>query len=228
MASFGYNGGKYVFREGVHFMDDMQKSCREFTEALASSAPTPGGGGAAALLGAVGAALGCMVASLTIGKPKYADVEEEVKALRDACDALRLRLLDGAQADAEGFLPLAAAYRIPKDDPTRAETLEKATLAACEAPMEILELCCRTAKLLARLGEIGSKLAISDVACGAAACRAAMQCAAMNLWINIGSLRDRTEAAALREKAEDLLDEAEPLAEKTLRNIVAELKGEEA
>lgn len=209
-------------------MDDMQRTCREFTEALASSAPTPGGGGAAALLGAVGASLGCMVAALTVGKPKYADVEEEVKALRDACDALRLRLLDGAQADAEGFLPLAAAYRIPKDDPTRAEVLEAATLGACEAPMELLTLCCRTAKLLARLREIGSKLALSDVACGAAACRAAMQCAAMNLWINIGSLRDRAAADALREKAEALLAEYEPIAEKTVQEIVAELKGEEA
>ena len=93
-------------------MDDMQRSCREFTEVLASSAPTPGGGGAAALLGAVGASLGCMVANLTVGKPKYAAVEEEVMLLRENCDALRLRLLDGAQADAEGFLPLAAAYGI--------------------------------------------------------------------------------------------------------------------
>lgn len=207
-------------------MDDLQRSCREFTEVLASSAPTPGGGGAAALLGAVGAALGCMVANLTAGKPKYAAVEEEIILLRENCDALRLRLLDGAQADAEGFLPLAAAYGIPKDDPKRAGILEAATLEACKAPMEILELCCGVAKLLARLGTIGSRLAISDVACGAAACRAAMQCAAMNLWINIGSLQNKREAAALREKAEALLGEYEPLAETTLQRIVAELKGE--
>ena len=112
-------------------MDMTTKSCREFVTVLASNEPAPGGGGASALVAALGTALGNMVGSLTVGKKKYADVEEEIKALMKECDDLQTQLLDQVPADAEGFVPLAKAYGIPKDDPTRAETLEKATIIAC-------------------------------------------------------------------------------------------------
>ena len=111
--------------------DSTRLSCREFVEALASSAPVPGGGGAAALVGAIGAALGNMVGSLTVGKKKYAGVEAEIVALKEKCDALQAALLDQVLADAEGFEPLAKAYGIPKDDPDRERILEEATVAAC-------------------------------------------------------------------------------------------------
>ena len=97
-------------------MDMTNESCRKFVEVLASNAPTPGGGGAAALVGAVGTALGNMVGSLTVGKKKYADVEEEILALKAKCDALQTELLDQVAADAVGFEPLAKAYGIPKAD----------------------------------------------------------------------------------------------------------------
>ena len=126
-------------------MDDATlKSCREFVSLLASDAPAPGGGGAAALVGAVGTALGHMVGSLTVGKKKYADVEEKIRSLMSQCDDLQGQLLDQVSADAEGFVPLAHAYGIPKDAPDRAQTLEKATIAACQAPMRIMELCCES------------------------------------------------------------------------------------
>ena len=98
-------------------MDMTNESCRKFVEVLASNAPTPGGGGAAALVGAVGTALGNMVGSLTVGKKKYADVEEEIFALKAKCDALQTELLNQVAADAVGFEPLAKAYGIPKDRP---------------------------------------------------------------------------------------------------------------
>ena len=101
---------------------------RAFTEALASNAPTPGGGGAAALVGAVGAALGHMVGALTVGKKKYAAVEAELTACMERIDALRLRLLELVQRDADCFAPLARAYGMAKDDPKRGETLERETL----------------------------------------------------------------------------------------------------
>ena len=112
-------------------MDMTTKSCREFVTVLASNEPAPGGGGASALVAALGTALGNMVGALTVGKKKYEDVEEEIKALMKECDDLQTQLLDQVPADAEGFVPLAKAYGIPKDDPTRAETLEKATIIAC-------------------------------------------------------------------------------------------------
>ena len=99
--------------------DFTQNTCRDFVEVLASSAPVPGGGGAAALVGAIGTALGNMVGSLTVGKKKYADVEDEIIALKHKCDGLQKALLDQVPADAEGFEPLAKAYGIPKDDPNR-------------------------------------------------------------------------------------------------------------
>ena len=125
-------------------MDMTTKSCREFVEVLASSEPAPGGGGASALVAALGTALGNMVGSLTVGKKKYADVEAEIVALKAKCDALQNELLDQVPADAEGFVPLAKAYGIPKDDPSRPEIMEKATITACQVPMHIMELCCES------------------------------------------------------------------------------------
>ena len=100
-------------------MDFANASCREFVTVLASNAPVPGGGGASALVAAIGTALGNMVGSLTVGKKKYADVEEEIIALKAKCDQLQQDLLDQIAADAKGFEPLAKAYGIPKDDPNR-------------------------------------------------------------------------------------------------------------
>ena len=94
-------------------MDYTTKSCREFVDALASDAPTPGGGGVAALIGALGTALGNMVGALTVGKKKYVDVEDDIRALMARCGALQGQLLDQVRADAEVFLPLARAYGIP-------------------------------------------------------------------------------------------------------------------
>ena len=102
------------------------KSIRQFSEELASSAPVPGGGGASAALGAIGIALGDMVGELTVGKKKYADVEEEIRGLMDRAQKLRVRFLELIDADAEAFAPLAAAYRIPKGTEGREEIMEQA------------------------------------------------------------------------------------------------------
>ncbi len=116
-------------------MDMTLESCRKFVEVLASDAPAPGGGGAAALVGAIGTALGNMVGSLTVGKKKYAEVEAEIIALKAKCDALQTELLNQVEADDIGFVPLAKAYGIPKDDPNRDAILEEATITACAVPM---------------------------------------------------------------------------------------------
>lgn len=187
-------------------MDDTLRTCREFTEVLSSAAPTPGGGGAAALMGAVGVSLAAMVANLTIGKKKYAEVEEEMKALEAACQNLRTALLDCTQKDAEGFKPLAAAYGIAKDDPTRAETLEQATLVALAAPMEIMELCCKAIDAAEVLAEKGSRLAVSDAGCAAACCRGALESASLNVFINTAGLKNREKAAELEKKANHMLE----------------------
>lgn len=180
-------------------MDFTQNSCREFVEVLASSAPVPGGGGASALVAAIGTALGNMVGSLTVGKKKYADVEAEIAALKARCDALQTELLDQVPADAEGFEPLAKAYSIPKDDPARADVLEKATVTACRVPMHIMELCCQSIDAIEVFAAKGSRLAVSDAGCGAAIVKSALQAASLNVFINTKTLRDRELAERMNE-----------------------------
>ena len=187
-------------------MDKTLESCRAFVEVLASSEPAPGGGGAAALVGAVGTALGNMVGSLTVGKKKYADVEEEIIALKAKCDALQTQLLDQVAADEAGFLPLAKAYGIPKDDPSRPGILEEATITACQVPMKIMELCCQAIDAICVFAAKGSRLAVSDAGCGAVCCKAALQAASLNVFINTKSLQDRQTAQQMNEKCLAMLD----------------------
>ena len=202
-------------------MDFTQNSCREFVTVLASSEPVPGGGGASALVAAIGTALGNMVGSLTVGKKKYADVEAEIVALRARCDALQTELLDQVPADAEGFAPLARAYAIPKDDPARAETLEQATVTACRVPMHIMELCCQSLDAIAVFAQKGSRLAVSDAGCGAAIVKSALQAASLNVFINTKSLQDRALAGELNAKCLAMLDKYGRLADEIFESVKA-------
>lgn len=187
--------------------DSTLKSCREFVSLLASSAPTPGGGGAAALAGALGMALGNMVGSLTVGKKKYAEVEGEIIRLNERASKLENELLDMVRRDAEGFEPLAKAYLLSKDEPNRDVILEEATMRACEAPMEIMEKCAKVIDLIERYSQIGSRLAISDAGCAAALALAALRAASMNVFINTSSLKDKDKASKIEARADELLDE---------------------
>lgn len=191
-------------------MDDTQRSCRAFTELLASPSPTPGGGGAAALTAAVGAALGGMVCALTVGKKQYAAAERELRAVMADCAALREELLAQVQADADGFLPLAAAYALPKDDPARREKQAQASAAACAAPLKIMALCCRGLDAMAVLAEKGSRLAVSDAGCGAAILGGALRAASLNVLVNTRAMGDA--GAALNERCLSLLDRGETAA----------------
>ena len=187
-------------------MDMTLASCREFVSVLASDAPAPGGGGAAALVGAIGTALGNMVGSLTVGKKKYAAVEAEIIALKAKCDELQKQLLDQVEADEVNFLPLAKAYGIPKDDPNRDKVMEEATIIACSTPMHIMELCCEASEAIAVFAEKGSRLAVSDAGCGAVCCKAALQAASLNVFINTKSLKNREVAEEMNAKANGMLD----------------------
>ena len=202
-------------------MDMTTKSCREFVTVLASNEPAPGGGGASALVAALGTALGNMVGSLTVGKKKYADVEEEIKALMKECDDLQTQLLDQVPADAEGFAPLAKAYGIPKDDPTRAETLEKATIIACQVPMHIMELCCKSLDAIKVFADKGSRLAVSDAGCGAVIVKSALQAASLNVFINTKTLANRAVAEEMNAKCLGMLDTYGKLADEIFETVKA-------
>ena len=202
-------------------MDMTLESCRKFVEVLASDAPAPGGGGAAALVGAIGTALGNMVGSLTVGKKKYAEVEAEIIELKGKCDALQKELLDQVEADEINFLPLAKAYGIPKDDPTRDAVMEEATIIACSTPMKIMELCCEAIGYIKVFADKGSRLAVSDAGCGAVCCKAALQAASLNVFINTKTLKNREVAEEMNRKANLMMNKYCQIADEIFDEVKA-------
>ena len=211
-------------------MEMMEKSCGQFLAELAGKAPTPGGGGASALAGAAGVALGNMVGSLTVGKKKYAAVEADIQALNARAETLRGELEALVQADAEAFAPLAAAYGLPKDTPEqaahKAAVLEKALDAACAVPLQIMEKCAEGIALVEEYAAKGSVLAVSDAGCAATLCKAALQAASLNVFINTKLMADRSCAAALDAKADSLLNEFVPRADAVFASVMQKLRNE--
>lgn len=187
-------------------MKFADNTCSEFIEVLASKSPVPGGGGASALVGAVGMALGSMVGSLTLGKKKYADVEADIVLLMERAAALQTELLRLVDEDAVVFEPLSKAYAIPKDDPDRVRIMEDALKLACTVPMEIMRTCAETIDILSEFADKGSTLALSDAGTGAAFARAAIIGASFNVLINTKSMTDREYAGKTNSEAESLLE----------------------
>lgn len=177
----------------------------KFLEELSSSAPVPGGGGASALIGAIGCALCSMVANLTTGKKKYAQYQERIDELLPFLEEMRAQLMEDIKLDADAFYPLSQAYSIPKDAPDRDKIMEEALLTASNAPMKIVEDVSKLVPVLEELEVIGSRLAISDVAVAAAACSAALKGAVMNIYINTKSMKNREMADAMNSKARELV-----------------------
>ena len=202
----------------------VEKRVRDFVDETASSKPVPGGGGVSALVAAMGIALGDMVGELTLGKKKYADVEEEIRVLMEKAKGLKddfLALIDG---DAEAFAPLAKAYSIPKDEPGRDEIMEDALRKATSVPMEIVEKCVEALDYIEVFREKGSKLAISDAGCAAKLCGAAMESAALNVYINSKAMKDRVYAESINDRLEQLLTIGKEKAESIYIEVTSELK----
>lgn len=208
----------------VNSMKMIEKTVTAFTEELASPAPVPGGGGASALAGAIGISLGDMVGELTTGKKKYADVEEDIQALMKRAQALRVKLLGFVDGDAEAFAPLAKAYGIPKDDPTRDAVMESALQVACSVPMDILRTCADAIDIIGEFAAKGSRLAVSDAGCGAILCKAAMQAASLNIYINTKSMKDRALAQALEAEADALLSGYAQKADDIFNSVMAGIR----
>lgn len=184
--------------EGLRVESLIELRCDEFSAQLAAKAEVPGGGGAAALAGSLAIALGQMAGNYTVGKKTYAAVEPEVKQLLAEGESLRCRLLELVDEDACGFAPLSHAYAIPRDDPSRAETIEAATKQAAQAPLQMVRTLSSVVDMLERMERVGSKMLQSDVACGAALAAAAIDMAAVNVLVNAKSLDDGEYALALQ------------------------------
>ncbi|MEC4184377.1 cyclodeaminase/cyclohydrolase family protein [Adlercreutzia sp. R21] len=199
----------------------------EFIDALASKAPTPGGGGASAYVGALASALASMVGNLTVGKKKYADVEERVQSELLELEATRLRLLELVQADADAFAPLAAAYGMTRgtDEEAAAQkaALQAALVDACEVPLEIMRQCVQVVESCVFLAKHGSVMAVSDAGAGAVLAKAALLAASLNVRINIGSMDDAARAAAYRDEMDDLIAAGSALADDVYDDVVRRL-----
>lgn len=177
-----------------------------FFDELASKAPTPGGGGAAAYCGALAAALSSMVGNLTLGKPKYADVEADVRLELAKLEDARGRLLELVMEDAAAFAPVAAAYKMPKATPEEAaakeEALQAALTGACEVPLEIMWQCAAVLDSCEFMAHHGSRLAVTDAGVAAVFAKAAVQGARLNVLINVELMSDAAQVRAYREEAD--------------------------
>lgn len=201
----------------------VENSVTEFTELVASKKSVPGGGGASALVSSIGVALGTMVGQFTVGKKKYADVEEDIIKLMERAEVLRIKLLQCIDDDAVAFEPLSKAYSIPKDDENRENILEKCLKDAAKVPFTILELSCKAIDLQREFADKGSKLMISDAATGSALLAGAIKGAAVNVKVNTGLMKDRAYAKELDEKVDKLVVEYLEKADKIYSDVLERL-----
>jgi formiminotetrahydrofolate cyclodeaminase len=201
-------------------------SIDSYARALASADPTPGGGSASALVGALAAALAAMVARLTASSPKFAPLAERMRAIADEAAQLMNSLLSAIDADVAAFDAVSAAYKLPKSSDAeraaRSDAIQRALAGATDAPMHVVELCLQTAKLAVELVDAGNPNAISDAGCCSLFAHAAARGCALNIRLNVKGLKDVPKADSYRSKLDDLLAQIGILSE------VAVVKAEHA
>ena len=187
-------------------------SIEQYLDKLAAKLPAPGGGSASALVGAAGAALASMVANFTVGNEKYADVQDDVQRILDQVEQHRQALMDLIQADMDAYSQVSAAYKLPKDDPTRKQAIQSALRVAADPPSKIVEHCIAVLRLLPELLEKGNPNLVSDVGVAADFAHTALRCAWLNVEINLSYMDDADYVASERERLAAVLNEAEELA----------------
>ena len=203
-------------------------SLKDVVEVLASDEPAPGGGGASALVAAIGTALGNMVGSLTEGKLKYYEVEDEIEQMIDKAEQLEQDFLSLMDEDEKAFLPLMEAYKLPHktelEKAKRTAVLIAAKSQACQPPLRIMRKCCEAIDLCGRFAEIGNKNAVSDAGVGVLFCKAALQGASLNVYINTKTLEDEEYAKKLNEETDSMLAEYTAKADAIYEHVLSKLK----
>ena len=196
----------------------------EFVDLLASDAPAPGGGSAAALEGALGAALTAMVCGLTVGKKKYAEFQELAEEAQKKATDLKARFVDVMDRDTEAFNVVSAAFGMPKatdeEKAARSAAIQEGLKGCTKTPFEMMELAVETLELTASILGKSNDSAASDLGVSALSLRAAIQGAWLNVLINIGSLKNKELAEDYRKKGEALLAKALPLADEIYDTVV--------
>ncbi|HIW20554.1 MAG TPA: cyclodeaminase/cyclohydrolase family protein [Candidatus Dorea intestinavium] len=209
----------------------LDRNTIEFIELLSSKEPTPGGGGAAATVGALAAAMGLMVANLTTGKKKYEEVEHQVQEALHCLTREQKRLIELVDEDAKGFLPLAKAYKLPKntkeEEKIKEEVMEEALFTASQAPLAIMASILKVMEQLKFLGENGSTLAISDAGVGALFAESAMKASSLNVFINTKMMKKEAVRKELNKQADQMIEKAQKLKEEIYGTVLKNLKGDQ-
>lgn len=208
--------------------DFLEMSIEEFTKALASGAPVPGGGGASALVAGLSVALGRMVAALTTGKKKYEETQEELEGIIKELEESQKLMLDAIARDAEVFYPLSQAYSMPEStDEEKAfknEMLERLLGDAASAPLELMGDIVRLMSLLERLTIIGSKMVLSDVGVAMYFAKAALDSSALNVYINTKLMKNEISALSMNKIADEIKEDGRVIGEIVSQSIVEQLK----
>ena len=206
----------------------IDQPMRHFLDKLASKAPEPGGGSVAALTGSLGAALVSMVCGLTLGKEKYKDVQPQVEALVKESEKLRIEMQDLIQKDTEVYGGLSEVYKMPKntdaEKAARTARMQEALKLACPVPFEIGIKSLEVAKLAGRAAEIGNVAAVSDAGVAVLLAQACAQSAALNVKINVNSIKDAEYNKVTWTRMQDILVQTEAL-QKTVMAITYQKMG---
>jgi methenyltetrahydrofolate cyclohydrolase len=193
----------------------IDQPIRHFLDKLASKSPEPGGGSVAALTGSLGAGLVSMVCSLTLGKEKYKDVQPQVEALIKESEKLRTEMQDLIQKDTEVYGGLSEVYKMPKntdaEKAARTAKMQEALKLACQVPFEIGLKSLEVAKLAGRAAEIGNVAAVSDAGVAVLLAQACAQSAALNVKINVNSIKDEAYNKQTWSKMQDVLKQVAAL-----------------
>jgi len=203
------------------------KPVTTFLDELASSAPAPGGGSVAALSGALGAALVSMVCNLTVGKKKYADVQEDIQALLERSEALRHELIDLLEADVQVYTSVSKAYKMPRqteeEKAARRAAIQAALKDATAVPMKVAEACVKVLDLCIPAAEKGNVNAVSDAGVAALMAEAGLRSAALNVLINLGAIKDEDFVERERARLDALLEGKAGLKERIYKLVAEKL-----
>lgn len=206
---------------------DLSKSLKNYLEELSSNSPTPGGGNVAALSGSLACNLGIMVCNLTIGKKKYLEVEEEMKAIKSKLEELNNCFLELADKDNNAFDQVIAAFKLPKETDEqkklRSEKIEEATFAAAVVPSEVIENCKKVIPHLETISIKGNQNSVSDAGVGLSLLSTAAEGALLNVIINCTSLTNKTLGQELMKKSEIIYEEIKNKSTQSISNIKSKL-----
>lgn len=204
----------------------LNLSCTGFLDVLGSKSPVPGGGGVSALVGALAASLGHMVCEYTVGKKRYAEYEDEVRAVMASLSRLTHELQALVDEDARAYSLVSAAYALQKDDPARAGAIEHALQEAAVPPLRTMAACSRVLDALEVLSLKGSVLLQADVYCGCELAMSALRCARINVLVNTSSMTAGMRASDLEEQSAELVERAETVSERVLTRALVIIKKE--